>query len=336
MAVGTLSNYANLSNFVNKAGLEVAKPMLFLTKFGKKITIPDKASRNIKFKRVERLAPLTGAVAGSVKALTEGAVPGDVNPTETNYTLTLSQYGNVSRLSDMVGWTSEVDVDGEVVKRNAENMVQTIERVYYDGIVGGTSVQYASDSIGGTGAGRANVAGKINAVLLDKAIRTLQSNDAKVMTKQLTPSNAVGTQGVRSGFIAIITPQIKYDLEQIPGFIDVSKYPGGGAQPGEVGAYKELRFFMSTLDKQYLGGSGATTTGLAQTGSLNDVHVCLIIADNAFAAVDLASASEQFYVSGADSGNPLNQFVSIGWKAACGSIILNDAFITRIEVGVSA
>jgi len=336
MSVATTSNYTLLSNFVDKAGLDVAIPMLFVTKFGKKFTIPDRASKTIKFKRVERLAPLTGATAASIKSLSEGAVPGDVNPTETVYTLTLGQYGNVSRLSDQAIWENEVDVDQEVVKRNAENMVQTVERVYYDGIVGGTSVQYLSDSIGGTGAGRANVAGKINAVSLDKAIRTLWANDARALTKQITPSDKIGTQGVRQGFVAFITPQIKYDLEQIPGFMDVSKYPGGGAMEGEVGAYKEIRFFQSTLAKSYLGGSGASTSGLAQTSSLNDVHVCLIVGANAYAAVDLASSSQQYYVSGADAANPLAQFVSIGWKAMCGSIILNDAWITRIECGVSA
>ena len=58
-------------------------------------------------------------------------------PTITTVTLTLSQYGNLFRVSDQAEWINEVSVDTELMARNSENMAQTIETVYRDGIMGG-------------------------------------------------------------------------------------------------------------------------------------------------------------------------------------------------------
>src|SRR5574343_345965 len=140
MSVGTTANYAAITQFVDRAALRVAEPLLTISKFGKKVTIPTKNSKTINFRRYERLAPTTGKDLGTIKQLVEGTVPGDVNPTVTTINVTLSQYGNVSRISDQAAWINETDVDAEVVKRNAENMVQTMERVYWAGVVGGTQV----------------------------------------------------------------------------------------------------------------------------------------------------------------------------------------------------
>ena len=340
MAVGTLSTYVALGNAVNRTCLAVAEPILLTTRFGRQESLPSKNSLTIKFRRYERLAPTSGTVAGSTKALTEGTVPGDVNPTPTDYSVTLSQFGNVSRVSDLVTVTSFEDVNGEVIKRNAENMAQTIERVNWANLVAGTNYMIATDSIGGvsTVGARALCNGKINGPLLDKAIKTLQKADAKPITKQLNASGNIGTQGVRSGFIAFITPEIKYDLEQnVSGYMDVSKYPNGGAQEGEVGSYKEIRFFMSTLSQSYLAAGATLAAGFA--GSVNnDVHICLIFGQDAFATVKLADASQSYYIPNTqvDHSNPIGQYSTIGWKAVAASKILNDSWIVRVEVGVSA
>lgn len=338
MAANTTANHANLGVFVNRTCLAVAQPILLTSRFGRQESLPSKNSNVVKFRRYDRLAPTSGLVPGTIKSIAEGVTPGDVNPTSADVTVTLAQYGNVSRVTDWTTITSFEDVNQEYIKRNAENMAQTIERVYWAGLTAGTNVLYASDSIGGTSSPRTAVAGKINGPLLDKAIRTLRKADAKVINKQLNPTGNIGTQGVRAGFVAFITPEVKYDLEQnVSGYMDVAKYPNGGAQEGEVGAYKEIRFFESTLASSFAAAGATLGAGFAGSGN-NDVHTVVIFGQEAYATVKLAEASQSYYIpnSQIDKSDPLGQFSVVGWKAACACKILNENWIIRLEVGVSA
>ena len=336
----TTASYPALGVFVDRAALAVAQPMLTISKFGLQRKIPTKNSKVIKFRRYEKLAPTSGAQPGTIKSLVEGAVPSTVNPTVTDLTATLYQYGNLSQISDQAVWVNETDVDSEVVKRNSENMVETIERVYWAGIIGGSTVQRLTDDVGGiSGVGRVNVAGRINARALDKAIRTLQANVARYITDGVSASTKIGTQGVRSGYVAVIHPHVKFDLELIPGYIPKSQYGSmDGTLDGEIGSYKEIRFVVSTL-AQIFPDAGATASGTMSTSSSNsDVYINMIFGKEAYAVVELASSSQTYYTSAAqvDHSNPLGQFASIGWKAMCASIILNDAWLLRQEVVASA
>jgi N4-gp56 family major capsid protein len=337
---GTSTTYAPLGVFVDRIALEVAKPLLTISKFGLQKKIPQKNSKTIKFRRYEKMSPTSGATPGTIKALQDGVVPSTVNPTPTDLTATLYQYGNLSQISDQAIWVNETDVDSEVVKRNAENMVETLERVYWGGIIGGSTVQRLTDDIGSiSGAARTDVAGRINARALDKAIRTLQSNLARPITTDITASTKIGTQGVRSGYVAVIHPHVKYDLELIPGYIPKAQYGTmEGTFDGEVGSYKEIRFVVSTLAQIFPDG-GANVAGTMSTGTTkSDVYINMIFGKEAYAVVELASSSQTYYTSAAqvDHSNPLGQFASIGWKAMAASVILNDAWLLRQEVVASA
>ena len=336
----TTANYTALSNFVDKAALEVAHPLRTISKFGKKVTIPTRSSKTIKFKRIERLAPLNGASPASIKALVEGVVPSAVNPTETVLTASLYQYGNLAQISDQAGWINEIDVDAEVVKRSSQNMVETIERAYWAGIIGGTNVQRLTDDIGTvSGAARTDVAGRINARALDKVIRTLQTADAVQLTDGISASTKIGTMGVRSGYIGVIHPQVKYDLELVPGYIPKAQYGSmDGVLDGEIGSYKEIRFITSTLAQIFPDGGANVNGTYSTTGTKSDVFINMFFGKDSYACVDLASSAQTYYISAAqvDHSNPVGQFASISWKAMVTSLILNDAWLVRQECAASA
>jgi N4-gp56 family major capsid protein len=77
---------------------------------------------------------------------------------------------------------------------------------------------------------------------------------------------------------------------------------------------------------------------MSTLGSNSDVYINMIFGKEAYAVIDLASSSQTYYTSAAqvDHSNPLGQFASIGWKAMCASIILNDAWLLRQECVASA
>lgn len=340
MSVATTSNYAALSSYIEKAGLAVAEPKLLYAKFGKKLSIPQKSSKVIKFRRYEKIAPTDGKTAASVKSLVEGQVPSETNPSVTDYTLTLSQYGNLMRFSDQAAWVNEVSVDTELMKRNSENMQETLDAIYRDGLMAGSNFGRLTDSIGTIGAGaRTTVAGIVNGPALDKVVRILEAADAKYYAGGVAGSNKVGTAPVRPGFVCLVHPDNKFDLEKIPGYKSTSDYGSQeGLLDGEIGSYKNIRFVMSTRAKIF-ADSGASVSGTkSTTGSINDVYALIVIGQEAYACVDLASSAEIKYVpaSSADHANPLGQYSSLGWKAMAGSIILNDSWLYRLEVAASA
>ena len=341
MAVATTANYANLGYFIEKMGLEVAQPKLQYARFGKKFTIPEKSSKTIKFRRYERLAPTTGKDPATMKLLVEGTTPSDVNPTVTDYTLTLSQYGNVMRFSDQAVWTTEVSVDTELMKRNSENMAQTKDRVAAGGILAGTQFGRLTDSIGTIGAGaRSTVNGILNAVVLDKVLRALKTADAEFLEGQINAGKNIGTSGVRKAYVAICHPGSEFDVERIQGFKAVSDYPDqSGILEGEIGSYKNIRFVTSTLAQNWNDTGAAVGSGFASTSSSNnDVYGTVVLGANAYGVVSLKNAADVIYnpQNKADKADPANQFATLAWKCMDGSLILNDAWIYRIEHCVTA
>jgi len=340
MAVTTTGTIAPLTVYIQRKGLSVAEPNIVIGEYGLKNTIPQRNSKTMTFRRFERIAPTTGKDASTIKSLVEGTIPTDTQPTITNVSVVLAQYGNLFRVTDQTEWINEVSVDTELMSRNSENMAQTVETVYRDGIMGGTNFGRLSDSIGTIVAtARTNVAGKINAVALDKVARILKGADAKFYQEQIDASTKISTQAVRKAYVAVIHPDVEFDLESVPDYVPAANYSSNaGLLKGEVGSYRNIRFVTSTLAKIF-PDSGASAAGTKSTSaSLSDVYPALIFGKEAYTVVDLASAANIFYTpaSSQDHANPLGQWFSLGWKAMCGSNILNDAWIYRLETVASA
>lgn len=343
MAVTTSTTLTSLNSYLQRKGLAVAEPKLVYATYGQKVTIPQKNSKTIKFRRYEKFAPSSGSDLTAQKLLVEGTTPSTIAPTITDITINLSQYGSLLTYSDIASWTNEIDVDQNLMARNSENMSETVDQIYRDNLMGGTNVFRLTDAAGAvSGADRVNVLGKINSVALDKAIRKLKQQNAKFFKDMVGASTKIGTSSVRPSYVMIVHPDVEYDLEGITGYKAISDYGDtSGLMPGEVGAYKNIRFVVSTLSKIFPdSGAAVASTGYKYTTSTAaaDVYACLLIGQDAYTVVDLASAAEICYVpaSQKDSSNPLGLWASLGWKAMCGAGILNDNWILRFECCATA
>lgn len=341
MAITTSSTLTAINSYLDRKSLKRATDKLIYADgpWVTKITIPQKNSAVYKARRYESIAPTGGVQAASLKAVVEGATPTNTQPTITDVTATCLQYGSWFEFSDVASWTNEVDVNQNLMKVNAENMATTLDFVVRDSIQAGTNVFRLTDDVGGvSGAARVNVAGKINAVALDKAIRDLEEGKAERVTGAIAAGTGEGTSAVRAAYVALIHPHVKYDLENVSGYKSVVDY---GSQAGllkdEVGSYKDIRFVMSTGAKIF-SDAGATKAGTqSTTGTDSDVYSTLIVGKDAYAAIELASTQEVIYKPLGTGGNDaLNQRATIGWKAMATALILNDAFMLRFESVASA
>lgn len=313
--------------FYDRNLLERANPADVHGRFGQKRPIAQRNGNQIKFRRYSALAAAT-------TALTEGVTPTGSQLSVTDITATLAQYGDYITLTDVVSLTNQDPVVTEATDVLGDQAGLTIDQVRRDVLVAGTNVAYANGA-----ASRAATLTKITAADLDKAIRFLKNQNAKFLKMGIVASDGVGTGAVRKAFIALVHPDVEYDLEQITGYRAVSDY---GSQEGvledEIGAYKNIRFISSTNCKVFANATSALTAGF-KGGTTNDVYATLIFGDNAYGVCPLTGKAMETVVKGlgsAGTADPLNQRSSVGWKAMTTTQILNQAWLLRLEVLASA
>lgn len=325
MGTTTLSQVApGVQAFYDRNLLTRAQPADVHGRFGQKRPISMRSGNQIKFRRYSQLAAAT-------TALVEGVTPSGSALAVTDVTSTLAQYGDYITLSDMVSMTNQDPVVTEATDVLGDQAGTTIDIIRRDVLVAGTNVAYANSV-----ANRLAIIAKISGADLDKAIRFLKNQNAKFMKEGIPPSDGVGTGAIRKAYVAIVHPDVEYDLESITGFKPVSDYPAQmGVMEDEIGAYKNIRFVASTNAKIWTAATTASTAGYKATGGgANDVYATLIFAAEAYGLSPLAGKAMETTVKplgSAGSADPLDQRSTVGWKATTTTTILNQAWMLRLE-----
>lgn len=328
MATTTTSQVApGTQAFYDRNLLERAKPAEVHGRFGQKRPIAKKNGNQIKFRRYSALAAAT-------TPLTEGVTPSGSQLSVTDITATLAQYGDYVTLSDVVDMVNQDPVITEATEVLGDQAGLTIDQVRRDVLVAGTNVAYANGV-----AARINVNSKLTTADLDKAIRFLKNQNAKFMKEGIPPSDGVGTGAIRKAYVAVIHPDVEFDVESLTGFKPVSDYPSQmGVMEDEIGAYKNIRFVSSTNAKVFAGGGAAGTTTYKNNGANYDVYATLIFAADAYGVCPLSGEAMKTIVKplgSAGSADPLDQRSSVGWKAMTTTKILNESWMIRLESAAS-
>jgi N4-gp56 family major capsid protein len=328
MATGqtTTSQVASArSEFFDKTLLVRALPYLAHDRFGQKRPLPTGNSKVIKFRRYDALSVAT-------TPLSEGVAPDKTQLSVTDVSATVAQYGAYVEITDMVDLTNVEPVLTETAMLLGEQAGQSLDQIWRDVLVAGSSVRY-----GTAVAGRSSVEAVITSADMEISIRTLLNNNAKMFTSIAKASDGVGTLPIRPAYFAIVHPDVYYTLQGISGFISAEQYGSQGAvTEGEVGAYKNLRFVMSTFAKVFADSGGSTNVAnfKSTTGANKDVYATLIFGKDAYGITDLAGNGLKNIRKGfgtAGTADPLDQIATSGWKGTTVCKILNDSFMTRIE-----
>lgn len=328
MATTTTTQIASAkTEFFDKVLLKRALPFVAHNKWAQRRPLPKGNSKTVKFRRYTSLATATGA-------LTEGTSPTAVQLAKTDITADVVQYGNVVEITDMVDATNVESVLTETNELLGENSGESLDEIYRDTFVAGTTVQYSN------GSARTAVNEILTGEMLDKAIRTLKRNNAQMHTEMIKAGTAVGTSPIRPAFWAIVHPDVEYTLEKIAGFKHTIEYASQGpVDEGEFGAYKNIRFVSSTKAKIWTDGGGDVAGATRSTsGTKCDVYAVLVFAKNACGVTDLRGEGMKTYFKdfgSAGTADTLNQKASAGWKAVTVAKILNDNFMLRLEVAAA-
>lgn len=316
--------------------LERALPMMCMSRFGQQQPIPKNKTNIIRFRRYNGFAP-------SLTPLVEGVTPAPDSIVPTDVQATLQQFGRRVQISDVIADTHEDPVLTEYAEVLGEMAGQTAELVCYNAIRGGTNLLYA-----GAATTRGTVASAVTTLALNRAIRQLKRQNAKPIGKMLAGTDKVGTAPIRPAFIAFCHPDLQVDLEALTetggakAFRTPSEYGNGmPLLPNEIGSYRDIRFLASTLYAPFLvagaSGSALLTNGGSGTG-LADVYPIIIVGADAYATVSLAgsNAVTPIVVNPKPSDSDvLGQRGHVGFKMYATACILNDAWMVRVEVGVT-
>jgi N4-gp56 family major capsid protein len=351
----SIQNYGTVAsrNLIRAAQgmLEHAQPITVLGDFGTQREMPQNSTDTLVFRRtlpfgastagttIENSSRYVGTpdITASNFVLAEGVTPNANTISFQDVSVQLQQYGVLFKYSSKVEQLYEDDIPGEMVKLTGETLAEVMEMVRYGVLKAGSTVIYAN----GSSRSAINTAISLNAIR--KAARTLESNRSRRVTSRLAPGVNFGTRAVQPAYVVFCHTDAVSDIRNLPGFTRVEEY--GSFKPihdREVGACEDFRFISSPLLKSFLAaGASVGSSGMLSVGASNvDVYPFIIIGEDAWGQVALKGMSAikpvVLKASQTNHANPLGQFGYVGASTWFATVRLNDAFMARIEAGVTA
>lgn len=312
--------------------LDWAHPVMVLDKFAETKPMPKNKTETIKFRRP---IPFTAKTV----PLVEGVTPPSTAFAYEDVSVSLKQYGDWVEITDKMEDLLEDPVLNDASQQCGENIGRTMEALTYGVVRAGTNVYYTN------GTSRTDVNTPVSVMKLRAVVRGLEAQKAKKITKMLSPSMDYGTKAIEAAYIAFCHTDLKSDIRNLPGFVPVAEY--GSRQPvhdQEFGTVEDIRFLTSpdlgAFTDAGAAKSGSGTTMVSTTGTSADVYPIIVIGEKAYATVPLkgmGSVTPGIMRPGKISPtDPLGQRGFVSWKTYFAALILNQAWIARLETAATA
>jgi len=316
--------------------------LLTFAKFAQKETKPQKQGLEIRHRRYERFPVVDTPIA-------EGITPDFSSLEHTTLMHTLKQYGSYVNTTDVQMAVAADPVLKIISERQATQAGETIDFLSYKVFRAGTQVKYVGASatarthvdmhIGGVACAVNNPGVSATLGPLQTAIRVLENNDAQKLKSKLKASVGIATEPIRESYIAICHPDLRQDIQALPGFVAVEKYSEqSDAIEGEIGGVEGVRFITTTQATPFKSAGDTTGAGagaVSTDGTNNDVYPVLIIGEDAIGCATLGgmdSLRSKVVMPKPGPGDPLGQRGTVAWDTFYSCIILQDLNMYRLEV----
>lgn len=317
-------------------------PYLILEKFGQTYPIPNNATKVAKFRRYFLLGATGGAGDGNpaeafstplaLAPLIEGVTPGGKQLSNQDYTVTLVQYGDYVTITDVVLDTAEDMVLQQATEALGESAAQTIETIRYNVLKAGVNVFWAN------GGARNNVNTPITLSLQRSVTTALTRQNARRITNVVKSTPDFRTEPIEAAFVGLVSPDLETDIRNMTGFINTKQYGTVTPWENEIGSVESVRYLQSTIFAPFPDAGGAAGSMRSTGGTYADVYPVLFLGRDAFGIVPLKGKDSlvPMVVNPKPApGDPLGQRGTVGWKAMTTCVILNDAWMARLEVASS-
>jgi len=331
--------------------LKRAMPYLCLEKFGQTYPLPKNNTQTAKFRRyflsgATGSAGQTGSPISSyyypvaTTPLVEGVTPTGSKLANQDYTVTLSQYGDYVTITDVVEDTHTDPVLATATDILGEQAALTVETLRFNILKAGTNVFYANQV-----AGRSSIISAITLADQRRVTTALNRQNAKKISSVVASSPDYNTKSVEAAYMAVCHPDLETDIRGMSGFKPTSDY-GSHTTPfeNEIGSVEQVRYLSSTVIAPWVDEGGSATTAnpdlrFTTANTACDVYPVLYFARDAFGIVPLkgkSSMTPMVVNPKPSSGDPLGQRGTVGWKLWTATVILQEAFMARLEVGATA
>lgn len=304
-----------------------AIPNNILGQFGQVREQAAKSSLTVKFRRYNKLATAVGPLA-------EGVTPTGKTLTKTDLTTTLAQYGDFVWISDVIMDTHEDPVLQEATDILGEQAGETYDVLRFGVLKAGTNVLYAN------GTARSAVNTVVSKTLLRKAERALMRQEAKPQIAAQKAGPNVGTTPIPACYPVVCHADCKMDLEQLADWVPIQEYPSGmGIIEGEIGSSGMFRFIIDNNCVAFADAGDSKLTCISTGATYADVYPMLVLGKDSYGLVPLAGKNAvSTYVNNPkpSDSDPLAQRGTVGWKGYTATVILNDLWLLRMEVGCTA
>lgn len=306
--------------------LSHAMPVLVLSLFGQTKEMPRNSTLTISFRRA---VPFSTATT----PLVEGVTPSAHKMSFEDVSATLKQYGDVVEISDVVEDTHEDPVLMAAMELTGEQAGATIEELLWGIVKAGTSVFYAN------GASRSAVNTAITLNKQRACTKLLKRQKAKKITKILDSSPDYEVRAVEASYVAIGHTDCESDIRNLTGFVPTSRYGTRSLLcEQEIGAVEDVRYVLSADLDPFADAGGAKGSMVSTSGTSADVYPIIVVGREAYAHVPLKgmrSVTPTVVNKKPSDSDPLAQRTKIGWKTYFAGLILNQSWMTRLEVAVT-
>ncbi|WP_404466261.1 N4-gp56 family major capsid protein [Vreelandella aquamarina] len=303
-----------------------AEPILVLSKFGQSKPMPKNKADTVKFRR-----PVPFVIPNT--PLAEGVTPTAQQMQYEDVEVQLKQWGAWVEITDVVNDLAEDPVLADASMLCGEQGAETVEVQTWGAIRAGTNVFYAN------GAARSAVNTKISLSKQRAVTRALKAQRAKKVTSMVSASPNYSTEPLDAAFIAFAHTDLEADIRDMTGFVPTEKYGSMKALPYEIGKVEDVRYILSPVLDKFANAGGAAGEMVSTSGTNADVYPVVYIAKESYGLVPLKGKNAMTpKVLNPDiprGGDPLGQRGSVGWKTYFVALILNEAWLARMEVAAS-
>lgn len=272
-------------------------------RFGDSKPIPSRGGKSIEFRRFEKIT-----ITADAYTLTEGTMPSETQATVSKVTCTISQYGQWSKVSDILELQAFDPVIAEYATLYKEAMSEGLDVVVRNALSSATTLQYAAaaTSVGTSVSPAVGSGSYLTVAEIREFKRTLRRNGAK------------------QPYTLILHPDNTKDLREDPEYADALVYAGarGDANPFFAGNLPPVEG-VQLVETNNL----RIRTSYGMSGA--DVYEIVMFGKGFYGVSELDSQQAQLIIHPRGTGghtDPLEQYSTIGWKAALAGVILNNDF----------
>lgn len=317
--IDTSSLSDQYQTYFSKQLLDHAVQKVVLDQFALKADLPKKKGA----KTIRWFRP-GAADATQVQTLSEGTPINTFRSITYAYVeATLAQYGEAAKITDIVTMTELFDALKQAIETMGEDCA-----LHADGIVRAV-LSHASTGLTKRYSGAAADFAALQALSLANGKITAADILDSVTKLEINRAPKLG-----AGYVALVVPQIQRDLIRDSDLLDPAKYQDKAMiAKGEIGMAWGARIVGHTnpFTEDETEGTHATSFSAAGTNTTGFIYSTYIVGRGAYGTPKLEGTQSPMKPSiiinnKPDKSDPLNQFMTAGWKSFWTAKVLNANF----------